>query len=118
MRQNLTILRIIYRIRKYPSPHLFLVLLGNGHPSEYHSFLWENGVMTDLGLLDSGYSYANAINDFGYIVGYSGTGWPNYQAVVWDNEGDIFDLNELLLQNSGWHLIYASDINNSGQTIG
>ena len=39
-----------------------------------HPFLWQDGVMTDLGALNPlspGYTGANAINDHGEIVGYS-----------------------------------------------
>jgi uncharacterized membrane protein len=38
----------------------------------YHAFLWENGVMTDLGTLVGGhYSSAFGINPAGEVVGVS-----------------------------------------------
>src|SRR2546427_6845742 len=38
-----------------------------------HGFLYDGGVMTDLGTLDGGsFSYATGINDQGQVVGYGG----------------------------------------------
>ena len=36
---------------------------------DLHAFLWEGGVMTDLGTLGDGYYWANGINMHGQIVG-------------------------------------------------
>jgi probable HAF family extracellular repeat protein len=46
--------------------------VANGH---YHAFIWDNGVMTDLGILgyppNLGYSEAYAINAAGVVMGYA-----------------------------------------------
>ena len=48
-------------------------------PANPHAFLWEDGVMTDLGTLSPIFvsrSEALAINDRGQVVGWSETAWP------------------------------------------
>jgi probable HAF family extracellular repeat protein len=51
---------------------------------ERHAFVWQNGVMTDLGSI-GGHTQATAINAAGQIVGYGITpaGWD--QALLWKN---------------------------------
>lgn len=73
----------------------------------YHVFLYSGGIMNDLGI-----GMPSAINDNGQIVGQSGTHAFFYSA------GIMTDLNNLLPSGSGWQLINAKDINNSGQIVG
>jgi len=77
---------------------------------ECTAVLWENGTITDLGMLlpDDRYSAAHAINNQGEIVGLSGD-----RAVLWDN-GTITDLGWL----PGEDYASASGINERGQIIG
>ena len=64
-----------------------------------HSFMWKNGVTTDLGTLPGGAnSFAYWVNNGGLIVGQSQngsidplTGFPEFDGVVWDN-GQIINL--------------------------
>jgi len=50
----------------------------------FHSFLWQNGQMTDLGTLGGNLSSAVAINNKGWIVGYSTVTDSYYtSAVLW-----------------------------------
>ncbi len=88
-----------------------------------HAFLYTGGRMIDLGTLPgTAISEAHGINDSGQIVGYtkipSGDGgfFP-YHAFI-DNSGTMTDLNNLIVANSGWTLINAEGINNSGQVVG
>jgi len=80
-------------------------------------FLWKNGVTTTLpalpGLLP--YGSAEAINDFGQIVGVS-SGYP----VVWWN-GTVLNLNDQIVNSDPLkpyvHLQNATLINNRGQIV-
>lgn len=84
-----------------------------------HAFVWQDGVLTDLGTLDNNYSNANAINREGLVVGNSITqhGPPTHHAIVW-HKGVLTDLNDLIPSSSGWVLEYARDVNNVGQIAG
>lgn len=86
-------------------------VVGRAYPSSgsyEHAFLWENGVMKDLGTLsDAPASYAYGINESGQVVGHS-----NNRAFLWEN-GVMSDLGTL-----GGDSIEARDINESGQVVG
>ena len=89
----------------------------NGN-SEERAFLYENGVMKDLGTLSNpGYSGthwsgAHAINNFGDVVGISDA------SVFLYRDGGMIDLNQAISKDASgiWPLIAAaSDINDAGQ---
>ncbi len=68
------------------------------------------------------YSHARAINDNGVVVGSS---WDRddmfgetRRAFIWEENTGLIDLNDLVLNNSGWTIIEALDINNQGQIVG
>ena len=82
-----------------------------------HPFMWQSGVMTDLGLLagdeDGG---AAAINNFGQIVGSSGRTDPDtyetfYRAFIYS--GGV--MTALPVPSSD---AYAGDINDAGVVVG
>jgi probable HAF family extracellular repeat protein len=92
----------------------------NGN-SEERAFLYENGVMKDLGTLsDPAYygthwSAASAINSFGHVVGVSDA------SVFLYRDGAMIDLNHAIDKDPGglWPLISAaSGINDAGQIAG
>jgi probable HAF family extracellular repeat protein len=81
-------------------------------------FVWQNGVLTELGDLGGGCSSASDIDDTGHVVGAacstevnpSGSPW---RAVIWHN-GAVIDLGKLAgMDDSG-----ATAINNLGQIVG
>ena len=79
------------------------------------AFLWQNGVMIDLGALGDGLSSeAHAINDTNTIVGYSHTANNKVHAVLWEDD-QIIDLGSLIGING---TSYGYDINNLGQIVG
>ncbi len=72
-----------------------------------HAFVWQNGVMTDLGV-----GQACGINDSGQVVGFSGTVSAGVHAVIWQN-GAATDLTPLVGDDS-----YAVGVGNEGQIAG
>ena len=75
----------------------------------FNAFLWQNGYLIDLG--DNTFE-AQGINEYGQIVGAA-----ENNAFLWDN-GVVYDLNDLILDNVGWDLVRAADINDIGQIVG
>ena len=60
---------------------------------------------------------ANGINDSGLVVGNSSTANANSHAFLYDGS-TMIDLNDLISPTSGWVLLNATAINNSGQIVG
>jgi probable HAF family extracellular repeat protein len=86
-----------------------------------HAFLWQDGVMNDLGSLPGlPGSEANGINDHGQVVGFSfdanGDESSNV-AWIWE-KGTMTDLNNLAPADSPWFLMEALGINDRGQIAG
>ncbi|RJP61499.1 MAG: PEP-CTERM sorting domain-containing protein [Candidatus Auribacter fodinae] len=79
-----------------------------------HAFLYQSGIMTDLGVLPGGNSsYANGINDAGQIVGSSNT-QNNTAAFIYES-GTMQNLTASMpdIVHS-----FANQINNTGQIVG
>lgn len=104
-------------------------VVGNDSPS-VDAFLFtpnQSGTgwtTTDLGTLPGDdASYATGISDSGEVVGWcstpnGGDGGYEQQAFLYTKATGMVNLNSLLPDNSGWNLISATAINNSGQVIG
>jgi probable HAF family extracellular repeat protein len=83
-----------------------------------HAVIWRNGKVRDLGtLLGDVSSSANGINDLDQVVGDSCDSEGDCAAFLWQN-GTMIDLNSLLPPDSPLYLVYALDINNSGEIVG
>lgn len=85
-----------------------------------HAFLYENGVMKDLGAL-GGDTGASGINDIGQVVGSGLTAANQVRAFLWDG-GVMYDLNDLIDPDNplaGSVLVnQANDINEHGDIVG
>ena len=86
---------------------------GNGR-----ACLWDDGVMTNLGVLpDYDVSDAMDINFGGDVVGWSHTSSGDECACLW-SDGATIDLNGVIEGDSEWWLQRAMGINDSGQIVG
>lgn len=79
------------------------------------AYLWADGALTRLPLLPGAqYSFAEDINDAGWIVGASGTALGELHAVLW-RDGNVIDLG---LAPDGIDVATASAVNDRGQIVG
>jgi probable HAF family extracellular repeat protein len=88
----------------------------------HHTFLYVNGVMTDLGLIPSDgaggrSSYPTHVNNAGDIVGTSDyTGGAKHGYLY--HAGTMFDLNSLATLPAGWFIDSATWVSDKGQIVG
>ena len=83
-------------------------------------FLYTDGVTTLLPRLpDDMFTDARAINDSGVIVGDGTANDATYSlhALVWQ-DGQVYNLNDLIPANGGWNIIQAFGISNDGTIVG
>lgn len=79
-----------------------------------HAFLWQEGIVKDLGTLGGSISEATAINDKGQVIGYSKyDDKESAEPFVWQN-----NKMSMILTPNGDHFNYVNDINNNGLILG
>ena len=83
-----------------------------------HAFLWENGVMTDLGTLPGDfYSFAWGMGEEGQVLGHSCDVNVNCRGFIWQN-GVMADVNSLLPAGNKLYVEDANFINAAGEISG
>ena len=87
----------------------------------HHAFLWQRGVMTDLGSIGTDpCSRAVMANSRGQVIGATIAicGQSNTHAFLWENGGPMVDLNSLTVAaGSGTSLFEADNINERGEIV-
>lgn len=84
-----------------------------------HAFLWRRGAMTDLGTVGTDHgSEAFNINSQSQIVGDSGSFGVDLHGFLWEADGPMVDLNELVIPGSGATVVTAVFINELGEIAG
>jgi len=89
------------------------------HLGVYHCALWDKNLkIHDLGTLKTDAACGlSAINDEGLAVGGTLTAGTQH-ALFWSKSTGLLDLNTLIAKNSGWLLVGAISISQSGQIVG
>jgi probable HAF family extracellular repeat protein len=103
-----------------PDPWNFGGLAGLPSPTAWHGFIWQNGVLQDLGTLGGPDSAGVVVNERGQIVGFSftnnipntTTGIPTVDPFLWQ-QGGMIDVGTL-----GGTFGFGNAINNGGQVVG
>jgi probable HAF family extracellular repeat protein len=106
--------QIVGEYTMQPTPH------PDSDPGRRHSFLLDDGRLTELGTL-GGDTHAADINDLGQVVGWSsllGEGDYGGRRAFLYQDGEMIDLNDLLPPETSWTLYEATAINDRGQILG
>ena len=93
------------------------VIVGTTGNNTAYTLDYDTGVLTILPVLEGGLrSSANDINEYNQVVGSSESAAGNH-AVLWDENGGIVDLNDMV-STVDWVLTSATAINDNGDITG
>jgi probable HAF family extracellular repeat protein len=96
-------------------------VVGFSGPSIFFSpyaFLYDGSKVSELATSPASNAIANAINDFGVVVGnWFDASSSRWHACLWDH-GTFVDLNTRIDPTLGWELQDATDIDDAGNIIG
>jgi len=103
-----------------PDPWNFGGIVGLPSPTAWHGFIWQNGVLQDLGTLGGPDSFGLIVNEQGQITGFSftndtpnpTTGIPTVDPFLWQ-DGRMTDVGSL-----GGTFGFGNAVNNGGQVVG
>jgi probable HAF family extracellular repeat protein len=88
-----------------------------GFPQNLHGFMWEKGIMRDIGTLGGSCTFTYALNNRGQIVGQSSlAGDAESHPYIWDPERGLTDL--FSRGGLGGSYGYAQWINDAGTVVG
>ena len=124
--------RGVNRYPYYPSGYVGVSDINNlgqvvgwaGSPSSgTGGFINTNGSLVSIGVIPGydlglGGTSALGINDKGQVVGSQGSSSNMLRLAILYEEGKLYDLNNLIQDNSGWILETALDISNQGEILG
>jgi len=83
------------------------------------AFTWDKTAgLTEIGTLGGNVSEGLGINSKGTVVGRSRLADGKFRAFIWDQTHGVRNLNDLITPNTGWTLIRATQINDTGNITG
>lgn len=92
----------------------------DGDTQMFHAVIWEGDppTVTDLGRYQGNPTSANGLNNNGTVVGDATISPDETRALMWDDNGEVANLNDLIAPDSDWVLHSAMDVNDNGVIVG